>query len=72
LAYADRLPLLWVAEDFSETDTAWARDCGPMTLLHANIKTTSRYLTDLADDTAAVAEILDRHHQALRRQRILA
>jgi integrase/recombinase XerD len=39
---------------------------------HANIQTTSRYLAELADDTAAVAEILDRHHQALRRQRILA
>ena len=33
MAYADRLPLVWVGEDFSETVTAWARDRGPMTLL---------------------------------------
>jgi hypothetical protein len=33
MAYADRLPLVWVDEDFSETVTAWARDRGPMTLL---------------------------------------
>jgi integrase len=38
---------------------------------HANIQTTSRYLAELADDTAAVADVLDRHHQVLRRQRIL-
>jgi hypothetical protein len=33
MAYADRLPLVWVGEDFSETVSAWARDRGPMTLL---------------------------------------
>jgi hypothetical protein len=33
MAYADRLPLVWVDEDFGETVTAWARDRGPMTLL---------------------------------------
>ena len=33
MAYADRLPLVWVDEEFSETVTAWARDRGPMTLL---------------------------------------
>ena len=33
MAYANRLPLVWVDEDFGETVTAWARDRGPMTLL---------------------------------------
>ena len=33
MAYADRLPLVWVGESFSETVTAWARARGPMTLL---------------------------------------
>jgi hypothetical protein len=33
MAYADRLPLVWVDEDFSEQVTTWARDRGPMTLL---------------------------------------
>ena len=33
MAYADRLPLVWVSEQFSETVTDWARDRGPMTLL---------------------------------------
>jgi hypothetical protein len=33
MAYADRLPLVWVCENFSETVTAWARTRGPMTLL---------------------------------------
>ncbi len=33
MAYADRLPLVWVDEDFGETVTAWARDRGAMTLL---------------------------------------
>jgi hypothetical protein len=33
MAYADRLPLVWVDEYFSETVTAWARGRGPMTLL---------------------------------------
>ena len=33
MAYADRLPLVWVDERFGETVTAWARDRGPMTLL---------------------------------------
>jgi len=33
MAYADRLPLVWVSEDFSETVVFWARARGPMTLL---------------------------------------
>lgn len=31
--YAGGLPLVWVADGFSEEVTAWARDRGPMTLL---------------------------------------
>jgi len=33
MAFAERLPLVWVDENFGETATAWARDRGPMTLL---------------------------------------
>ncbi len=33
MAYAGRLPLVWVDQDFSETVTTWAHDRGPMTLL---------------------------------------
>jgi hypothetical protein len=33
IAYADRLPLVWVGETFSKAVTAWAHDRGPMTLL---------------------------------------
>jgi hypothetical protein len=33
MTYADRLPLVWVGESFSETVTTWARCRGPMTLL---------------------------------------
>jgi hypothetical protein len=33
MAYADRLPLVWVGDGFDERVTAWARDRGPMTLL---------------------------------------
>jgi hypothetical protein len=33
VAYADRLPLVWVGEDFTQTVADWARDRGPMTLL---------------------------------------
>ena len=33
MAYAHRLPLVWVDNDFGERVTAWARDRGPMTLL---------------------------------------
>ena len=33
MAYADRLPLVWVDEGFGETVAAWARNRGPMTLL---------------------------------------
>ena len=33
IAYAASLPLVWVAEAFSEQVTAWAHDRGPMTLL---------------------------------------
>jgi len=30
---------------------------------HASIETTSRYLAEVADDTGAVGEVLDRRHQ---------
>lgn len=33
MAYADSLPLVWVAADFSAEARSWARDRGPMTLL---------------------------------------
>jgi hypothetical protein len=33
MAYAERLPLVWVAEEFSPAVTAWASARGPMTLL---------------------------------------
>ena len=33
MTYADRLPLVWVGESFTETVTTWARVRGPMTLL---------------------------------------
>jgi hypothetical protein len=33
MAYAGRLPLVWVDEAFSEKVTTWARERGPMTLL---------------------------------------
>jgi len=33
MAYADRLPLVWVDHEFGQKVTAWARDRGPMTLL---------------------------------------
>ncbi len=33
MAYAARLPLVWVADSFGERTRAWARDRGPMTLL---------------------------------------
>ncbi len=32
-AYAGALPLVWVAEDFTDRARTWARDRGPMTLL---------------------------------------
>lgn len=32
-AYAAALPLVWVADSFTERASAWARDRGPMTLL---------------------------------------
>lgn len=35
MAYADSLPLVWVAAEFSEAARDWARDRGPMTLLVA-------------------------------------
>jgi hypothetical protein len=44
---------------------------GRVRLGHANIQTPSHYLAELADDTAAVAEILDRRHHPCGR-RILA
>ena len=33
IAYAQALPLVWVAPDFSEKTRRWAGDRGPMTLL---------------------------------------
>lgn len=33
IAYAGSLPAVWVAAEFDETATSWARDRGPMTLL---------------------------------------
>ena len=33
IEHAARLPLVWVADAFSATAQAWARDRGPMTLL---------------------------------------
>ncbi|MGO9958567.1 MAG: hypothetical protein ACLP50_21810 [Solirubrobacteraceae bacterium] len=33
IAYAQALPLVWIAGTFSDSATAWARDRGPMTLL---------------------------------------
>lgn len=33
ISYADALPLIWVAGEFSEHVRAWAHDRGPMTLL---------------------------------------
>lgn len=33
MAYADSLPLIWVAASFGDRARAWARDRGPMTLL---------------------------------------
>jgi hypothetical protein len=33
IAYAESLPLVWIAAAFSDTATAWARERGPMTLL---------------------------------------
>jgi hypothetical protein len=34
--YAASLPLVWVADGFSDEVSAWARDRGPMTLLSAS------------------------------------
>jgi hypothetical protein len=34
--YATSLPLVWVADGFSDDVSAWARDRGPMTLLSAS------------------------------------
>ena len=33
IAFAESLPLVWVAEAFDDETTRWARDRGPMTLL---------------------------------------
>ena len=33
IAYAQSLPLVWIAPAFSDRAVAWARDRGPMTLL---------------------------------------
>ena len=35
MAYAETLPLVWVASDFSDAARSWAHDRGPMTLLSA-------------------------------------
>ena len=37
---------------------------------HASIETTDRYLAEIADDTAAVGDVLDRRHQGWRRERL--
>jgi integrase len=39
---------------------------------HASIETTNRYLAEISDDVAAVADILDRRHQGWRRDRMAA
>ena len=36
---------------------------------HASIETTARYLAELTDGAATVGEVLDRHHEAQRRER---
>ncbi len=37
IAYADGMPLVWVADHFSQDAVRWAHDRGPMTLLvHAD------------------------------------
>lgn len=33
IAYAESLPLVWIAAGFSDRASAWARDRGPMTVL---------------------------------------
>ena len=33
IGYAGSLPLVWVADDFTDNARTWARDRGPMTLL---------------------------------------
>jgi hypothetical protein len=33
IAFAQALPLIWIAAEFSDAVTDWARDRGPMTLL---------------------------------------
>ena len=33
IAYADTLPLVWVAEEFDDETACWAHERGPMTLL---------------------------------------
>jgi hypothetical protein len=33
IAFADAMPLVWIAPDFSEGVRTWARERGPMTLL---------------------------------------
>jgi len=35
---------------------------------HASIETTARYLAELASQAEGVGDVLDRHHQAQRRQ----
>ncbi|MCA1681295.1 MAG: site-specific integrase [Actinobacteria bacterium] len=35
---------------------------------HASIETTARYLAELGDQAVGVGDVLDRHHQAQRRQ----
>ncbi len=34
IAYAESLPLVWVAPEFSDSARKWARERGPMTLLN--------------------------------------
>jgi len=36
---------------------------------HASIETTARYLAELAEETAGVGDVLDRHHEEQHRRR---
>ena len=54
--------------------TTLADECVPIQeikarLGHASIETTARYLAELTGQGAGVGQVLDRHHQAQRRQR---
>jgi len=53
---------------WSPTGSLRARPYHPH-IQHASIQTTSRYLAEVADEPAGVADVLDRRHQRLRRER---